>query len=150
MFKRTGKYIVPGLIAAAGVFFAVYTATHYPMYSPTQGPLQGFLPTLLGVLLAISGAAAAFQARHEEDKGLDLKNWSIVLAVALMLVGNALIGTILSVALFLVLWLKCVEKYSWKTVLLVTAIMMAFVVGVFYLWMDIPFTQGLLFEAILG
>lgn len=150
MLNKKSKYFVPAFIMLAGLFFAVYSFKTYPFYSPTQGPMQGFMPAILGILLAVSGLAALVQAKNEEDKALDLRNWSVVFAMGLVLICNFMIGTLPSVTIFLVVWLRFVSRYSWKTTLLVTVILMAFVIGIFLLWMDIPFTQGILFEALLG
>lgn len=149
MLKK-GKYLVPAFIALAGLFFAVYSLKKYQFYSPTQGPMQGFMPVVLGFLLMISGIAAMIQARNEEDKALDVRNWSVVLAMGLVLVFNFIIGTLPSVAIFLIVWLKLVSKYDWKMTLFVTCLIMAFVIGVFWFWMDIPFTQGIVFETLFG
>ncbi len=150
MLKKAGKYIVPIFVILAGIFFAVYSYTHYQFYSPTQGPMQGFMPVVLGILLVISGIAALIQARNEEDKSLDPRNWSIVLAMGLVLIFNFIIGTLPSVAVFLIIWLKFISKYNWKITLFVFVIIMAFVIGVFKIWMDIPFTQGIIIETLLG
>lgn len=149
MLKK-GKYLLPLFITLAGLFFVAYSLKNYQFYSPTQGPMQGFMPTVLGCLLAVSGIASFVQAKNEDDKALDIKNWSVVLAMGLVLIFNFIIGTLPSVTIFLIVWLKFISKYDWKMTLLVTCIIMAFVVGVFLIWMDIPFTQGIVIEALLG
>ena len=146
MLNKTGKYIVPAFMVLVGVFFAAYSQMHYKFYSPTQGPMPGFMPEVLGVLLALSGLAALLQARNEPDKALDPKNFTVVLAIGLVLIFNYLIGTLISIGLFLLIWLKFVSKTNWKTTLLVFVLVMAFIYGVFVFWMDVPFTEGLLFE----
>ena len=150
MLNKTGKYIVPVFMTLVGVFFAVYSHMHYKFYSPTQGPMPGFMPEVLGVLLTISGLAALIQARNEPDKTLDPKNFTVVLAIGLVLIFNYLIGTLISIGLFLLIWLKFVSKNSWKTTLLVFALVMAFIYGIFVFWMDVPFTEGLFFEILSG
>ena len=60
-----------------------------------------------------------------------------------------MIGTLLSIGLFLLIWLKFISKYNWKTTILVFLVIMGFVVGIFKLWMDIPFLPGIVFEILL-
>ena len=148
--KKAGKYLVPALSVAAGLFFFVYCHIHYKFYSPTQGPMPGFMPEVLGALLALSGSVALIKARHEPDKELKPGNFPIVFAMFLLLIGNYLIGTLLSTGLFLFIWLKFISKYDWKTAVLVFLILMGFVFGVFKIWMDIPFENGIILEALLG
>ena len=147
--KKAGKYIVPVFVIAAGLFFAIYCHTHYEFYSPTQGPMPGFMPEVIGALLALTGFLALMQAKNEPDKELNPKNFSIVVAMGLVLVGNFVIGTLLSIGLFLLIWLKFISKYNWKTTILVFLVIMVFVVGIFKLWMDIPFLPGIVVEILL-
>lgn len=146
--KKAEKYIVPAATIIVGLFFAVYCHIKYEFYSPTQGPMPGFMPEIIGILMVFTGILALIQAKDEPDKELNLKNFSIVIALGLVLIGNFLIGTLVSIGLFLLGWLKFVAKYDWKTTIFVFAIIMAFVVGVFKIWMDIPFVPGILFEMI--
>ncbi len=148
--KKTGKYIVPIFVIAAGIFFALYCHTHYKFYAATQGPMPGFMPQVISVLLVLSGLAAAIQAKNEPDKALDPRNFTVVLAMGAVLVLNYFVGTLISLGLFLLFWLRFVSKYNWKTTLIIFGLVMAFVYGIFVFWMDIPFTEGLLFEMLFN
>ena len=52
--KKT-KYLIPVAVIATGIFFGIYTYTHYTLFKPSQGPGDGFLPFILSVLLVIVG-----------------------------------------------------------------------------------------------
>ena len=49
-------------------------------------------------------------------------------------------------AIFVVLWLKLLEKAPWKDTLIILAIVMAIVIGVFVVWLKVQFPEGLIFE----
>lgn len=146
--KKIGKYLVPIFAMAVGLFFVIYCHTHYEFYSPTQGPMPGFMPEVIGALLVIVGLLAFLQAKNEPDKELNPQNFGIVIAMGLVLIGNFIIGTLPSIGLFLVIWLKFISKYNWKTTLMIFVLIMAFVIGIFKIWMDIPFLPGIVFESI--
>lgn len=146
--RKIGKYLVPVFAMAVGVFFVIYCHAHYEFYSPTQGPMPGFMPEVIGALLAIVGLLALLQAKKEPDKELNPKNFSVVIAMGLVLIGNFVIGTLPSIGLFLLIWLKFISKYNWKTTIVVFVLIMAFVIGIFKIWMDIPFLPGIVFEKI--
>lgn len=148
--KKIYGYAIPGVIVITGVFFAIYSLVHYDLFSPTQGPMQGAVPMVLGILLSLTGVLAMFQVKDAEIPAFDKRNWSIILAVALIILFSYIIGFIPSVFVFLFVWLKFVEKLSWKISGIVTLILMTFVIGVFVFWMEIPFTEGILAEIFIG
>jgi hypothetical protein len=59
------------------------------------------------------------------------------------------IGMLPALAIFVVVWLKLMEKAPWKHIILILAIVMAIVVGVFVLWLKVRFPEGILFEMLL-
>ena len=46
------------------------------------------------------------------------------------------------------LWLKLVEKTPWKTTIIILLFLMALVIGVFVLWLGVPFPEGLIMDLI--
>jgi hypothetical protein len=59
------------------------------------------------------------------------------------------IGMLPALAIFVVVWLKLMEKAPWKHIILILAIVMAIVIGVFVLWLKVRFPEGILFEMLL-
>ena len=55
-----------------------------------------------------------------------------------------------AIILYVILWLRVVEKTPWKQTLIVLATIMAIVYGVFVVWLGVPFPQGFILEALLG
>lgn len=147
--RKNEKYIVPVGTIITGLFFAIYSYTHYDFLSPVQGPMQGFMPTILGVLLVFCGILAFIQVGHEENKEMNPHNWTIAAAMGIVIVFNYIIGTLPSILIFLLLWLKFVSRYDWKKTIFIFLIVAAFIICVFKLWMDIPFTNGILFDTLL-
>ena len=62
--KKT-KYLIPVAVIATGIFFGIYTYTHYTLFKPSQGPGDGFLPFILSVLLGFLIFANATKEKQE-------------------------------------------------------------------------------------
>ena len=67
-------------------------------------------------------------------------------AMILILLCNLLFGMLPACMIVAFLWLKFVEKYSWKTSLIATVILYIFIYAIFKLWLNVPFPTGLLGE----
>ncbi|MDK2789002.1 MAG: hypothetical protein PWP07_2247, partial [Epulopiscium sp.] len=63
-------------------------------------------------------------------------------------VATFIIGLVPTIFLYVILWLKLVEKSSWKPILIVLAIVAFITIGVFGMWLGIQFPMGI-FENIL-
>ena len=148
--KNYTKYAVPFAVTLTGLFFTVYTLTHYQLYDATMGPMQGALPTGIAALLTVFGVVAIMKARKSDAAPFDLRNWSVVAAVGAVIVATHFVGFLPSIFVFLFAWMKFKERLPWKTTIIVTVLMAAFVLGVFVWWMQIPFTPGILFEDLWG
>lgn len=145
--KRFGtKQIVPLCIAVlCGVF--IYTGlTKYGFWDAKKAePTAAFVPTIICVILLALCLASVVMSLGKDGKAQYHKDeLMIILAAVAVIASIFVIGMLPSLALFVVLWLKLVEKSSWKSTLLVLVIVMAIVVGVFVLWLKVQFPWGLL------
>ena len=67
-----------------------------------------------------------------------------------MILSSMVFGLVLTVAAFIVIWLKFYEKQSWKIVLIALAIVLFIVVGCFNIWLGIDFPMGFILDMIIG
>ena len=147
--KKT-KYLVPAAVIAAGLFFGIYTYTHYTLFKPSQGPGDGFLPLVLSILLVIVGLFDLRKCAQRKTGTITKENWLIVLCVGAVIALSYVLGMVPCILIFAFLWLKLKEKCTWKETLIAMLVVIVLVVGIFTLWMEIPFPEGLLFELIAG
>lgn len=144
--KSKIKYLIPVGSIIFGVVFAVVSLKNYELFNATKGPMSGFLPVVVGALLAAVGVADMIQAKHYEDQEFSRDNWLIVIGVLLVIAGHYIWGILPGAFLLAFLWLKVKEKYSWKTTVLTMIFIVVLVIGVFDMWLDIPFEYGMLGE----
>ena len=97
------------------------------------------------VLLATSILCLVQVLRGKEPAPVYNKNeLMVILGGGGIIIGCYVIGLILSCLLYLFLWLKVIEKASWKAIIIIEVFMAALILGVFVFWMQVQFPMGLL------
>lgn len=138
------KVMIPAVAIVIGSVFLYLGLTEFGFWNEINGPLPGFFPSLASTLLIIISAFALKGSwGSEAPKFFGIELMVIAGCVAIMLT-TFLIGLIPSVVLYLVVWLRVVEKTPWISTAKVAGFMSALVIGVFVLWLKVPFPMGLL------
>ena len=143
------KQIMPLAVAALCVVFLYTGLTKFGFWDATSGPPPAFVPTLISVVLfiiCILGFITSFKDKKESK--FHKEEFLVIGAAILIIAATFLIGLLPSLAVFLVLWLKLVEKTPWKMTIIILAVVMAIVIGVFVLWLGVPFPEGLIMDLI--
>ena len=109
-------------------------------------PTAAFFPIIIAVVLLLTSILCLVQElRGKEAAPKYTKNeLMVILGGGGIIIGCYVIGLILSCLLYLLLWLKVIEKASWKVVIIIEAFMAALILGVFVVWMQVQFPMGLL------
>lgn len=109
-------------------------------------PTAAFFPIIIAVVLLATSILCLVQVlRGKEPAPVYNKNeLMVILGGGGIIIGCYVIGLILSCLLYLFLWLKVIEKASWKAVIIIEVFMAALILGVFVFWMQVQFPMGLL------
>ncbi|MDO5400327.1 MAG: tripartite tricarboxylate transporter TctB family protein [Eubacteriales bacterium] len=141
------SFIIEIIGILTGLFYVIMGVTKYGLWAgiTING---GFMPAVCGGLVSI---LCVLQIITKIKKGVkpdtfDPKAMVPVAAMVLILVCNALIGLLPACMAIAFLWIKFIEKYSWKTSLVVTVILYLATYGIFKLWLNVPFPTGLIGE----
>lgn len=148
MFKLKLKNILPLITALIGLLFSLMGFFKYGFWNNIIGTLPGFFPTIIGTLLFVISILAFVQSFKDEDNPSKKENWFPVLAVVLILASTFIFGLYISLAAFMIYWVRFYEKCSWKTTIITFSIMFVIVVGAFGMWLNIPFPKGIILNAI--
>ena len=149
MSKFGVKQIVPLVIAAICVLFIYTGLTKFGFWDATSGPTPAFVPTIISVVLfviCVLGFVTSF--KDSKESKFYKEEFLVIGAAVLIIAATFLIGLLPALAVYLLLWLKLVEKTPWKTTIIIFAVMMAIVIGVFVLWLGVPFPEGLIMDLI--
>lgn len=150
MNKFGSKQIIPICTAALAVVWIVVGLQKYGFWRSASGPTPGFVPIIVAVLMLAVSLLAFAQSFKEKDAHYPKENWLVILSGAAIFAATYLIGMIPALAIYVLVWLRWYEKTPWRTTLMVFAVIMAIVIGVFVLWLGVPFPKGLLFNTLLG
>lgn len=115
-----------------------------------DAPSGGFMLVFIGVFLTLLGSASFWSefksAINNQDHSSQMtpKDRRIVLMIFVAaLIGltlmNYLLGTVLVLTLFLVIWFKLYVHFNWKKTILFTVCIMAVIYAVFVLWLNVRF-----------
>ena len=149
MKKFGTKQIMPLAIIAICAVFIWNGLSKFGFWDPSKGPTPAFVPTIVCALMILLCVADFVKALKDTSVVKYHKDEFIMIAAGLVLLGAVhVIGMLLAMAIFVVLWLKLMEKAPWKHVILILAIVMAIVIGVFVVWLKVQFPAGLIFEAL--
>ena len=146
--KITSKMVIPIITALISLAFIFLGVTKYGFWHELRGPLPGFFPTIIGITLFVISIIAFLGGRKEEGTHYPIENWYPALGVVAIMLSTLVIGMLPSLAIFVILWLKWYEKFSWKTTLIGFAIIAAIVIGAFVLWLGVPFPRGFIYNLI--
>ena len=143
MKKFGSKQLIPIATAIIGIVFAYIGFTQLGFWEGEPKP--GFFPSIMAIVMTVASIAAFFQTLKEEDKPEYNKNeMTVILGGLALIVGTFVIGLIPMVFLYVLFWLKVVEKGTpWKDIIIIEAIVAVIVIGVFAGWLQIQFPWGL-------
>ncbi len=144
MKKIGSKQLIPLATALIGVVFAVIGFTQLGFWD--KEPKPGFFPSIIAIVLVIASIAAFFQTLKEEEQPNYNKNELMVIGGGLSLIaGTFLVGLIPMVFLYVLFWLKVIEKGTpWKDIIIIELIVAVIVLGVFAGWLQVQFPWGML------
>ena len=115
-------------------------------------PTPGFFPIIIAVVLLASSIACFIQIARDKDSEAVRYNRNeliVMLGAAGIILCTFVIGLVPSCLIYIFLWLKFVERASWKVIIIIELIMAAIILGVFTFWLQIRFPMGMLLEMIL-
>lgn len=132
------------------IVFIYLGFTKYGFWDPFKGPRPGFFPIIISVAMLVASVAALVFSFKEENPAWPKENWLLPLCVLVLFATTHVFGMILSLLVFVVLWLRIFEKCTWKTTIVFSVVLMAIVISVFSLWLKIPFPNGIIYDAIFN
>lgn len=148
--KIGSKQIIPMITGAMALVFIYLGIADFGFWHDIHGPRPGFVPTIVGVLLFAISILALVQSFKEGGAVYPKENWMVVLSGGAIILATYVFGLIPSCIGYVVIWLKAYEKASWKDTIIVTAVIASIAIGVFVLWLNVPFPKGIIIDALLG
>jgi len=99
--------------------------------------------------MIVTSIVSFFQSIKESGKAEYKPDELLVVAAGIgIFVATFIIGLVPTLFAYLILWLKLIEKSSWKVTIIVLAVVAFISLGVFGAWLGVQFPMGV-FEYIL-
>lgn len=143
MKKFGSKQLIPIVTALMGIVFAYIGFTQLGFWD--KEPKPGFFPSIMAIVMTVASIVAFFQTLKEEDQPKYNKDeLTVIIGGLALIVGTFLVGLIPMAFLYVLFWLKVIEKnVPWKDIIIIEAIVAVIVLGVFAGWLQIQFPWGL-------
>jgi len=144
------RSVIPLATAIIALVFIVVGLKDYGFWKGQ--PTPGFFPIIIAVVLLAASVACFIQvARDTKSEAVkyNRNELMVMLGAAAIILGTFVIGLVPSCLIYILLWLKLVEKAPWKVVIIIEIIMAVIVLGVFTAWLQIRFPMGLLGDMFL-
>ena len=143
------RVVFPAASVCLGILWVVVGLSSYGWYVDEK-PASGFFPVLIGGLLIPIGILAIVSERTQAPPAFISSYIHPLLAAVSVVFFALVIGFFPALSIYVFGWLRWYEKYSIRFSLIVTAITIASMYGIFSMWLRVPFPIGQLFEMILN
>lgn len=148
--KRFGtKQVMPLLLALLAVVWLVTGLGEFGFWIEGTGPSPAFVPTIISILLLGLAIVQFVMSFKEEPSKYHKDEFLFIGALVLLLACVYIIGMLPSMTIFLLVWMKAVEKAPWSHTLIVTIGTMALLIGVFAIWLQVRFPMGIILDTLL-
>lgn len=137
------KKFVPIISIILGLYWTISGFSYDYWFN--RGPGGGFFPVLSGIMAVIFGIIVLIS--NKKDKSTTAFSWKAFLpvaAVSLLLLCSYLVGLIISIVIYVFVWLKYIEKYKMVNSLIIGISCAAIIYGVFVAWLNVPLPTGVL------
>src|SRR3989339_845917 len=136
------RQLLPAVFIIISLVWIYIGMTQFGFWNPLRGGTPAFVPICIAVVLLVSSSVVLLMS-FKEEKPSYTPLCFLFLLICLAIIGlSAVIGFLPSLLLFVLLWLKLVEKAPWKGTLIVFARLAAIGYGLFKLWLQVPFPEG--------
>lgn len=149
MKKIRVKQILPLTLAGVAIIFAYIGITQLGFWHNVDGPQPGFFPSIMAIIMFFTSMLSFIQSLKDINQPKFHKDELLVIASGAGIIAvTFIIGLLPSCLLYIIVWLRFFDKTPWKSTLIVSAVIMAIVVGVFQVWLGVQFPMGI-FEAMM-
>jgi uncharacterized membrane protein len=137
------KKFFPVLAVLLGIYWII-AGLEYGFWV-RKGPGGGFLPIIGGIMAIIFAVAVLIQGRKDKSpSGFTWKAFMPVVGLIILMLCSYLLGLIISIAIYVFVWLRFIEKYKLKQSIITGVSCSALIYLIFIFWLRVPLPSGIL------
>jgi hypothetical protein len=146
--NRVGtRALLPALFIVISIVWIVIGLTQFGFWNQLRGGTPAFFPICVATVLLIASMFALVQSRKETEPVYGLLCFGFLLICFAVIALALVIGFLPSLLLFVMLWLRLVERAPWKGSLIVAICLAAVGYGLFQFWLKVPFPDGYIIDS---
>jgi energy-coupling factor transporter transmembrane protein EcfT len=137
------KKMFPIISILAGIYWTI-SGINYGAWV-RNGPGPGFFPIIAGVLTITFGVFVLKAVSEDKTPShFTLKAFKPIIALIILVLISKIIGLVLSIPLYIFVWLKFVEKEEAIRSAIIGVLATTVIYSVFVLWLRVPLPSGIL------
>lgn len=152
--RLTVHLILPVFFAVMAVVWICIGLTKFGFFDRLMGGTPAFLPVICATVMLLACIVEVVNILvngcGDEKPKLSWMCMAFFLLCGGIVGMSYLIGLLPAMLIFVFVWLKVIEKSTWKSTIFVTLLNTAIGYGVFQFALGVPFPEGLLFQMIFG
>ena len=144
------KQILPIVFIVISIVWIVMGLSKFGFYDKMKGGTAAFLPVVCSVVMLLASTVALIQSFKDVKKlgkvdPLCLVYFAMCFGIVVL---SQVIGLMLSMTIYVFIWLRFIEKCSWKSTIIITLSCAAVGYGLFELALGVPFDKGFIYNLI--
>lgn len=137
------KKVFPVLSIVIGLYWTIQ-GFNYGVWM-RGGPASGFFPVVAGILTLFFGSITLKSVLEDKTPSeFSIKAFTPIIALFGLLLCSQIIGLILSIPIYIFVWMKFIEKYDPIKSAIVGVSCATVVYFVFVVWLRVPLPSGVL------
>ena len=148
--KAHAQAVIPLVTAIVALVFIIVGLKEYGFW--TNQPTPGFFPIIIAVVLLATSIICLVQTltdKNPKEVRYNRSELMVMLGAAGIILCTFLIGLTPSCLIYILLWLRFVERAPWKHIIIIELVVAFIILGVFTAWLQVRFPTGLL-GSVLG
>lgn len=138
------QQLLPILFIGISIVWIYKGVTEFGLINPLRGGTAATLPVLCAAIMLVASIISLVLSFKEKAPKLTGMCFVFLLLCALVVAASYLLGLLPALLIFVFIWVKFVEKDSWKGTLTFMLIMVLIGYGLFDQLLQVPFPQGIL------
>ena len=142
------RQLLPAAFILMGVVWIYQGLTKFGFFDRLKGGTPAFMPILCASVMLVAGVIAMIRSFKEEIPDFHILCFIFLLLGGALIYLTKLIGLLPSLLIFVFIWVKVIEKSSWRSTLIVVALMAVIGYGLFQGILNVPFPNGLIYDTL--
>ncbi|MBQ1771886.1 MAG: tripartite tricarboxylate transporter TctB family protein [Clostridia bacterium] len=142
------RQLLPAAFILMSIVWIYQGLTKFGFFDRLKGGTPAFMPILCASVMLVASVIALIRSFKEEKPVFHILCFIFLLLGGALIYLTKLIGLLPSLLIFVFIWVKVIEKSSWRSTLIVVGLMALIGYGLFQAILNVPFPNGLIYDTL--